>query len=132
MRINLPHLAAHAAPLACAVHCLAAPLLAATVPLLAADGAEWAFHAAGAIPALALAGGAFRFHRHPGPPLAALAAVAAWTLSLAGAFAPLPEEATTAAACTALAAASVWGARLRHRAACDDCGCPAHGAEDGG
>jgi hypothetical protein len=131
MRISLPHLAAHAAPLACAVHCLAAPLLAASVPLLAAEGAEWGFHAAAAIPALALAAGAYRWHRRPAPLLAAFAAVTAWTLSLAGAFAPLPEAATTVAACTGLAAASVWGARLRHRVSCDACGCAAHGEEDG-
>ncbi len=120
--VSLP---AHTAPLVCAVHCLAAPLFASGAPLLASAPAEWGFFAAGAALPLAASLEAYRHHRRPAPVLAVAAAIAAWALSLGGAWWALPEEATTAAACAALAAASVWSARVRHRAACDGCGCPA-------
>jgi hypothetical protein len=121
---------ARLAPLACAAHCIATPLAMAFLPGLAPHGAEWPFFVVGALLALGAALSALRLHRRRTVAAAVLAAIGAWAASLAGLFAPLPEELTTVAACVALAAAVHHGARLRHRAACAGCGCPGH-AEEG-
>jgi hypothetical protein len=119
---------AQAAPLACAVHCMAMPLLAASFPMLGSGATEWAFFGAGALLSLAAGLEAARHHRRLLPLVAVSVAITAWALSIAGAARPLPEDATSVAACLALAAASLWGARLRHHARCQSCTCPAaHG-----
>ena len=121
---------ARLAPLACAAHCIATPLAVALLPGIAPHGGEWPLFAAGALLSSGAALSALRLHRRRALAWAAMAAIAAWAASLAGLFAPLPEELTTLAACVALAAAVHHGARLRHRASCAGCGCPGH-AEDG-
>lgn len=103
------------APLACAVHCAATPLLAAALPVLAAtSGVEWGF-----LGATVLFGGiTVPRHRHASSDLRPagllLLGVALWVASLLRFLDPLPQDLTTAFASLAAAAGLFWLARTRH------------------
>jgi hypothetical protein len=116
-----------AAPLLCAVHCVAAPLLVVVSPALVHGPAETAFRLATlAIAALLLRSG-LRAHGRRVVLAPAALGVAAWALSEA---APSAETALSVAGGLLIATGMLWNARLRHRAVCHSCGCPAHGHED--
>jgi MerC mercury resistance protein len=116
---------AAAAPLLCAVHCLAAPLLVALAPALApGEAAERAFMAASLVLAGVASALGWRAHRRLAPPVIVAAGALLWLAHLTPA--PIPEVAATAGASVLMAAGTLWGARLRHRARCHRCGCVAH------
>jgi len=111
---------------ACAVHCLAAPLLVSVAPAAATPEVEWALLLlASAVSAVVLRSG-FRAHGRIAPVLIAVVCVALWIAVLGGAEIGVPEELATIAASVTLAAATYWSGRLRHSAECQSCGCPAH------
>lgn len=112
------------APLLCAVHCAAAPILVVAAPALAAG--TWLEVAllvlTVPLAAWALSAGLVR-HRQKAPALAAGIGLLAWTGSLAGVYGGVPEEASTLLAALVVTGALVWNARL-------DCG--AGRSESGG
>ncbi len=116
---------ATAAPLLCAAHCIAMPLVVAFAPRLAAfQEHEGAVMAAALCLAVATTVLGMRVHRRAAPLLAAGAGALAWgATSLA---LPVSEEALTVAASLLMAGGTLWSARLRHRTACPRCGCAAH------
>jgi hypothetical protein len=115
---------AAAAPLLCAAHCMAAPLVLALAPRLApGEAAERAVLAGSILLAGAAAALGRRVHRRRAPLLVVLAGALLW---LAGLAALLPEEPATIGASLLLAVGTLWSARLRHTATCHRCGCGAH------
>jgi hypothetical protein len=101
------------APVVCAVHCAAAPLLVVVAPALVENPAL-EFGLLGATVLLAGVALALGFRRH-GNPLAALpvlAGVLAWWASLSHVFHPIHEDLTTAAAALVVAGGLLWNARL--------------------
>lgn len=115
---------APAAPLLCALHCLATPLLVSLLPALhAGEAAEpWLFSAA-----LPLVGAALwselRAHGQRRVLVPVVTGASLWTASLAGWLAPAPEAVTIVGGSLLVAAGMSWSARLRHRATCPSCGC---------
>lgn len=103
------------APLACAMHCAATPVLAAALPVFATtSGVEWGF-----LGATVLFGGiTVPRHRHTSrdlrPAGLLLLGVALWVASLLRVLDPLPQDLTTAFASLAAAAGLFWLARARH------------------
>ena len=119
---------AAAVPLLCAVHCIAAPVLVLAAPALALDGGvEAAAQGFSAALAALAAWSGIRAHRRWTVLAPMTAGLALWTTPAAIGWAGLAESAAHAAGGVLLAAGMVWSARLRHRAACASCGCPAHG-----
>lgn len=120
---------AAAAPLLCAVHCAAAPLVALALPSLGVHGPlEGAFKLASGLIAVLFVAGGVRAHGRRVVALPVAAGLALWVAGgLAGTLAA--ETVASVAGGLLLAAGLWWNASLRHRAACHHCGCPAHGAE---
>lgn len=118
---------AAAAPLLCAVHCIAAPLAVALAPRLALPEAhERVVMAASICLAVLVSLAGIRSHRRAAPLLIVAAGALLWGAPLA--VPSIPETVATVAASLLLAVGTLWSARLRHRATCADCGCPAgHG-----
>lgn len=115
---------AAAAPLLCAAHCIAMPLVVAFAPRLAVfEEHERAVMAAALVLALLTTGLGLRVHRRASPLLLVAAGGLAWLAS----FPALSlGEPLTIAASLLMAGGTLWSARLRHRATCSRCGCPAH------
>lgn len=129
MRSTQPALWSTAAPLVCAVHCVAAPVTVLLVPaLIAPVWMEPGLMFLSIVLAIGFGASGFRVHRRTiiGLPLAAGTLV--WIASLAGWLEPLPETVTTVAGSLLLAAGMVWNARFRHQTVCGSCRCPAHTA----
>jgi hypothetical protein len=102
------------APVVCAIHCAATPLLAVVAPSLAPGPVvEWLLLGVTVGIALVALGWGFRHHGQRHPLLWAATGLVAWGISLAGGFAPLAEEATTIFATLIVAGALVWNGRLR-------------------
>lgn len=122
---------APAAPLLCAVHCLATPLVVSLLPAAGAgERAEpWLLAAVLAVAALALRT-ELRAHGRRRVLVPAVAGFAVWAASLAGWLEPAPEALTTTLGSLLVAGGMAWSARLRHAATCRDCGCPAPGHHD--
>ncbi len=101
------------APVACAVHCAAAPLLVLVAPALVENPAvESGLLAATVILAgVALTLG-FRRHGSPCPTVPVLVGVLAWWASLSHVFHPVPEDLSTAVAAMVVAGGLFWNARL--------------------
>lgn len=104
---------ASVAPVACAIHCAATPLLIAVAPAFAVgEAAEWTlFGLSVVVVAWALSSG-LRRHRNLRPALVIGLGLAAWAASLLHAFHPIPEEVTTVIAALTVAAGLIWNARL--------------------
>ncbi|HST62840.1 MAG TPA: TonB-dependent receptor [Longimicrobium sp.] len=118
---------AAAAPLLCAAHCIAAPLLVALAPGLAgAEEHERMMMSIAVCLALLGTGLGVRVHGRPAPLSIVGAGALLWIVTPRAPF--VPEAAATLAASLLMAAGAAWGARLRHRAACPRCACPAHAA----
>jgi len=115
-------------PTICAVHCLVTPVLASTLPFFAATHAleGWLLAASAALAVASLAT-SWRRHGRSAVWWLAGAGFAVWGLSVAGGLEPLPEAATSPLGGLLVAGALFWNGRLRHRAACGPCACPAHG-----
>lgn len=118
---------APAAPLICAVHCVATPLLVSLLPALhAGEAAErWLFVAVVPVAAATL-WRELPVHRRRAVLAPVAGGLALWAASLAGWLEPAPEGVTTTLGSLLVAAGMVWSARLRHRAACPACGCGGH------
>lgn len=101
-------------PAACAVHCLAAPLLVSLLPALGAESTErWLMAATALAGAGILARGVWR-HRRPWPLALFAVGVTLWTLPAADALADLPEHLTVVTGHLCVAAAllgNAWSAR---------------------
>lgn len=127
---TLRHSLAAAAPLLCAIHCVATPLLVAVLPAFAmGHAAEVAMFGVSVV----LVGWAVRtgtvVHRHVGPTLMAGLGVSSWGALLFGALPPVGGELGIALAALLTAGGLVWNARLRHSAgevgcSCTSCGHP--------
>lgn len=100
------------APLVCAVHCLATPLLVAVAPSVVGPQMEWALLGLTVVLVVVALTGGLRSHRdlRPAPLLAA--GLAVWLGSLLHVFHPLPEEPITALAALVVATGLVWNSRL--------------------
>jgi len=110
------------APIACAAHCLATPVLAVSAPALFSSATlEWGFLSATVLLAAAAFGSGIRTHGDLRPLLPLLVGIAMWSASLAGAFAPVAEEVTTMAASLTAAVGMVWNSRLHCVATRDEC-----------
>lgn len=121
---------ATAAPLLCAAHCIAMPLVVAFAPRLAAfEAHEAAVTAAALVLATATTVLGLRVHRRASPLLLLGAGALAWVATFLAL--PFPEEALTITASLLMAGGTLWSARLRHRATCPRCGCAAHAAAAG-
>jgi MerC mercury resistance protein len=115
-------------PAACAIHCTITPLLAVALPVLAlSHKLEWLLLAS----AVVLAGISLRItwptHRRVGVLVMAFSGLAVWAAAVLGWLAPLPEPVMSPLGGLTLAGALFWNGRLRHEAACNDCGCGMHG-----
>lgn len=115
-----------AAPLLCALHCAATPLLVLAVPAFS----PWKTLEAGllvvtaVLAATALTVG-HRRHGRPGAAVVVVGGLILWALSLAHALAPVPEEVTTVTAALLVAAGLVWNSRRLCAAPDPPCACPA-------
>jgi hypothetical protein len=101
------------APLVCAIHCLATPLLVAVAPsVVVGPQAEWALLGLTVVLVIVALIAGLRSHRdlRPAPLLAA--GLAVWVGSLLHVFHPLPEEPVTAVAALVVATGLVWNSRL--------------------
>jgi len=107
------------APLLCAAHCIAMPLVVVLAPRLAAfEAHERAVMGASlCLAALATVLG-FRTHRRAYPLLLVAAGALVW---LAAPLLPLPGEVPAVMANLLMAAGTLCSARLRHRATCPRC-----------
>lgn len=120
---------AAAAPLLCAAHCIAAPLLVALAPRLAlAEAHERTLMGAALVLAAFTTLLGVRVHRRASPLLLVFAGALLW---LGASAVPVPEEAATVAASLLMAGGTLWSARLRHLVSCPRCACPASAAGDG-
>lgn len=113
------------APLACAVHCMATPLLVLTVPSLApGPEVEWALFGTAAVVGVIALGFGIRSHEDLRPSVPVALGLALWAASLLYLFYPLPEELTTVAATLIVAGGLGWNSRLhcaRRDRACTVC-----------
>lgn len=121
LRLHLATLA----PVACAIHCLATPLVVVLAPALAhGPGVERALFAASlALSGFALASG-FRRHRHAVALVPALLGFILWGSALLGRPLIGRGEPAIALASVLVAAGVLWNARLVHRGE-HVCECPA-------
>jgi hypothetical protein len=117
-----------AAPLLCAAHCMAAPLLVALTPALGHGPAEIAIQLATLAFAVVLLRAGLRTHGRGMVIAPVVLGALAWVAGHAA-----PESAETALSVAGgllIAGGMLWNARLRHEAVCHSCGCPAHGHDD--
>lgn len=120
----LRHSLAATAPLLCAIHCVATPVLVAVLPAFVMSHAAEVgmFATSGALVGWAIRSGT-RVHRQVGPALLAAFGLSAWGGQLFGALPTPPGEVGLALAALITAVGLVWNARLRHRAAAIGCSC---------
>jgi hypothetical protein len=104
------------APILCAIHCAAAPLLVLVLPAFAfTPAAEWSLLALTAgLAAFALFSGV-RSHSEWRVLLPGAGGLLAWGASLSGIFLPFPEAASTAAASLFVAGGLLWNSRMHCR-----------------
>lgn len=118
---------AAAVPLLCAVHCLASPVLVMAAPALAlVRGGEALVQAASAVLAALMAWSGIRAHGRRAVLAPMIAGLALWSAPALAGWTGTAETLAHAAGGVLLAVGMIWSARLRHRAACHHCGCPAH------
>ena len=116
-----------ALPAVCAVHCLAMPILASTLPFFAATHAweAWLVALSALLVALTL-GTSWRLHgRWSVWALASLGFVV-WIAALAGWLGTLPESLMSPLGGLLVALSLFWNGHLRHQAVCGACACPVH------
>jgi hypothetical protein len=125
-RFTLPGAAA-AAPLLCAAHCIATPLLVLFVPMLVFPLAvEYAILVGTLTLATALLWRGFRIHGNRWVALPATLGALLWIGGELTGSHSTPVLILHAVGGILIAAALVWSARLRHEALCGGCGCTAH------
>jgi len=113
-------------PAACALHCTLTPLLASVLPFVSADHRwEWLFWGVAVIVGWISLRISWPAHGRIGVLLLAAVGAGLWGAAIVGWVGP---EALMAPLGGLLQAAALWwNGRLRHAAACDDCGCRMHG-----
>jgi hypothetical protein len=119
---------AAAVPLLCAAHCMAAPLLVAAAPALAASEAmEPVVQLATLVFAAAMSVHGVRLHGRWAVfvPVAFVAVL--WVAVAAAGLEGVTETAVAVVGSLAVGAGLWWNARLRHDATCRACTCSAHG-----
>jgi len=111
-----------AAPVLCAVHCAATPLLVLFLPALALTAAQeaWLLAFTAAVAIVAVSPG-IRVHRRLEVLLPVLGGLMVWGAALADLLHPLPEAAGSALGALVVAAGLFWNARLRHQKVCPAC-----------
>ena len=116
-------------PAVCAVHCLAMPILASTLPFFAATHAweAWLVALSGLLATVTL-GTAWRLHGRWSVWALASLGFAVWIAALAGWLGPLPESLMSPLGGLLVAISLFWSGHLRHKAVCGACACPAHPA----
>lgn len=118
---------AAALPMLCAVHCVATPLLVMAAPALAlGHGTETVVQAVSAVLAAVMAWSGIRAHGRLAVLAPMLAGLLLWAAPALAGWTGAAETLAHAAGGVLLAGGMMWSARLRHRAACHYCGCPAH------
>lgn len=120
-----------AAPVLCALHCLAAPLLLAIAPAFARSAAlEGGLMATALLVAVPTLARGVKVHgRYALWGLAAVG-VALWAVELGGLAPSLPKASLTVGGSALLAGALMMNVRLRRRMAAG-CDCPVHAASGG-
>jgi hypothetical protein len=114
-------------PAICAVHCLAMPILASTLPFFAATHAweAWLLGVS-ALLATATLASSWRLHKRSAVWVVAGLGFAIWVGALAGWLGPLPEGLMSPVGGALVAIALFWNGHLRHQSVCGSCPCPAH------
>ena len=116
-----------ALPAICAVHCLAMPILASTLPFFAATHAweAWLVALSALLVALTL-GTSWRLHGRWSVWALASLGFAVWIAALAGWLGTLPESLMSPFGGLLVALSLFWNGHLRHQAVCGACACPVH------
>jgi hypothetical protein len=118
------------APLVCAVHCVATPLVALAAPVAAgAERYEPLIMLVAGIVVVATLQASVRAHRRLPPIIPVLAGGLLWVLSLVGNAGPVPEWLLGGTGGVLIFAGVRWSARLRAEALAGCCRCPACEAE---
>jgi hypothetical protein len=124
-----------AAPVLCAIHCIATPLVVAVAPNLAlGEPFERGLKAGSAVLAVAVLRGGVRVHRRWQVLVPVLAGFLLWLLSGLAGGGEAREVLLSALGGLLVAAGMLWNGRLRHIAVCRSCSCAAceEGAGDAG
>ncbi len=118
-----------ALPAICAVHCLAMPILASTLPFFAATHAweAWLVALSGLLAAATL-GTSWRAHGRWSVWALASLGFAVWIAARAGWLGMLPESLMSPVGGLLVAISLFWNGHLRHKAVCGSCACPVHPA----
>ena len=116
-------------PAICAVHCLAMPILASTLPFFAATHVweVWLLALSSLLATVALAA-SWRLHRRRVVLAVAALGFAVWIAALNGWLDPLPEALMSPLGGLLVAVSLFWNGHLRHQAVCGSCACPVHPA----
>lgn len=121
-KLRDPHAWAIAAPLLCAVHCAATPLLVLFLPALAlTHGQEAVLLGFSALVALLALIPGVRLHSRREVFIPLAIGVFVWGAALAHWLHPIPEPVSSSAGALAIAGAIFWNGRLRHQVSCDAC-----------
>ena len=104
------------APLLCAVHCATTPVLVVFAPsVVPGPAAEWTLLGITVVVATAALGSALRAHGQWHPFALIAGGLVVWTLSLAHAVHPIPEDLTTVLATLVVAGGLIWNSRFHCR-----------------
>lgn len=121
-KLRDPQAWAMAAPILCAIHCAATPLLVLFLPSLAlTHGQEAVLLAFSALVGIAALMPGVRLHGRMEVFVPLALGVFVWGGALAHWLHPIPEPVASSAGAMAIAGAIFWNARLRHRVSCDAC-----------
>ena len=114
-------------PAVCAVHCLAMPILASTLPCFAATHSwEAGLLAFSALLAVITLAASWWLHGRWGFWFTASLGLAVGVAALVGWLSPLPESLESRLGGLLVAGSLFWSGHLRHKAVCGTCACPVH------
>ncbi len=119
-------------PAICAVHCLAMPILASTLPFFAATHVweVWLLGVSALLATVALAS-SWPLHGRSAVWVVASLGFAVWVAALAGWTGPLPESFMSPLGGSLVAISLFWNGHLRHQVVCGSCACPVHPVRSG-
>jgi hypothetical protein len=126
-RLRNPDTWAVAAPMLCAVHCAATPLLVVFLPALALTPAaeSWLLALSAVVATLAIVPG-IRVHGRLEVVVPVALGLFVWGAALAHWLHPLPEPLVSSVGAMGVAGGIFWSARLRHRVSCVACDLHGH------
>ena len=118
-----------ALPAICAVHCLAMPIFASTLPFFAAthQWEAWLVALSGLLVTVTLVT-SWQLHGRWSVWALASLGFAVWIAALAGWLGALPESLMSPLGGLLVALSLFWNGHLRHQAVCGVCACPVHPA----